>query len=88
MANSLQAPFSKITTAKWTGGVAKVAKCLLCKGKAMRSNPSPTKKEKNVLKTTNHRAEKWTAWAVPGGGVSWADVKGEEVPPWAGRWAR
>jgi hypothetical protein len=35
---------SKITRAKWTGDVA--VECLLCKHRAMSSNPSPTKKNK------------------------------------------
>jgi hypothetical protein len=37
-------PISKITRVKCTGGVAQVTECLLCKYKALRSNPSPTKK--------------------------------------------
>jgi hypothetical protein len=39
----MRSPIFKITTAKWTGGVAQV----LCKHKALSSNPGPTKnKEK------------------------------------------
>jgi hypothetical protein len=34
---------SKTTRAKWTGGVAQVVEGLLCKHKALSSNPSPTK---------------------------------------------
>jgi hypothetical protein len=37
---------SKITTAKWAGGVAQEVECLLCKYKALNSNSSPTKKNK------------------------------------------
>jgi hypothetical protein len=33
---------SKITRAKWTGGMTQAVACLLCKG----SNPSSTKKKK------------------------------------------
>jgi hypothetical protein len=36
----------KITTAKWTGGVAHVVECLLCKREALSSKPSPIKKKK------------------------------------------
>jgi hypothetical protein len=41
-----QNPISKITRTKWIGSVAKVVECLLCKHKAMSSNPSSTKKKK------------------------------------------
>jgi hypothetical protein len=39
----LETPISKITKAKWTGGVAKRVEC---KNKALSSNPSSTKKKK------------------------------------------
>jgi hypothetical protein len=39
----------KITTAKWTGGVAQVVECLVCKYEVLSSNPSPTKKKKKIL---------------------------------------
>jgi hypothetical protein len=39
----LETRISKITRAKWTGGVAQVVELLLCKHKALSSNPSPTK---------------------------------------------
>jgi hypothetical protein len=42
----LETPISKIIQAKWTGGVTQAVGCLLCKGKALSSNPSPTKKTK------------------------------------------
>jgi hypothetical protein len=42
-ANSLQDPISKITRAKWTGGVAQVVQCLLCKCEALSSNSHPIK---------------------------------------------
>jgi hypothetical protein len=45
-ADSSRDPISKITTEKWTGGVDQVAKHLLCKYKALSSNPSTTKKKK------------------------------------------
>jgi hypothetical protein len=38
-------PISKITRAKWAGGVAQVVEHLLCKDKALSSNPIPTKKK-------------------------------------------
>jgi hypothetical protein len=37
---------SKITRAKWTGGMVQVAECLLCKCEEQNSKPSPTKKKK------------------------------------------
>jgi hypothetical protein len=37
-------PISKITRAKWTGGVVQVIECLLCKSNALSSNPSLAKK--------------------------------------------
>jgi hypothetical protein len=39
-ANSSQDPISKITRAKWTGGVTQAVELLLCKSKALSSNPS------------------------------------------------
>jgi hypothetical protein len=36
-------------SAKWTGGVAQAVHCLLCKGEALSSNSSPTKKKKKKL---------------------------------------
>jgi hypothetical protein len=44
--NSSRDPISKITKAKWTAGVAQVVKRLLCKGEALSSKFSPTKKKK------------------------------------------
>jgi hypothetical protein len=41
-----ETPFPKITRVKWTGGVAQAIECLLCKGKALSSNPSPIKTDK------------------------------------------
>jgi hypothetical protein len=38
-----ETPISKIAMAKWTGAVAQVVECLLCKHKALSSNPNPTK---------------------------------------------
>jgi hypothetical protein len=47
---SLRDPISKITRAKWTGGVAQAVEHLFCKCKALSSNPSLTKKS---IKTHN-----------------------------------
>jgi hypothetical protein len=38
-------PMSKITRAKWTGGVAQVVVLLLCSHEVLSSNTSPTKKK-------------------------------------------
>jgi hypothetical protein len=43
--NSSGDPISKITRAKWAGGVGQVVELLLCKCKALSSNPNPTKKQ-------------------------------------------
>jgi hypothetical protein len=51
-ANSSRDHISKITRAKWTGGVAQVAEHLLSKCKVLRSNSSLKKKKKNVLVNT------------------------------------
>jgi hypothetical protein len=39
---------SKITTAKWTGGVVQEVACLLCKCRALSSKLSATKKKFKV----------------------------------------
>jgi hypothetical protein len=44
-ANSLRHPTSKITAAKWTGGVTEVVEHLLSECKTLTSKPSPTKKK-------------------------------------------
>jgi hypothetical protein len=64
-ANSLWDPISKITRAKWTGGVAWAVEYLFCKLKALSSNTSPTKKKKelyiNVYRSITHNGQKmWT----------------------------
>jgi hypothetical protein len=48
-ANSSQVPISKITRAKWAGGVAQAIKYLLCKHKTLNLNLSFAKKEKSFL---------------------------------------
>jgi hypothetical protein len=52
----LETSISKITREKWTRDMAQVVKCLLCKGKAPSSNPSPTK-NKQTNKQTNTTSE-------------------------------
>jgi hypothetical protein len=37
---------SKITRAKWTGGVAQVVELLLCKHEVLSSNPNPRERER------------------------------------------
>jgi hypothetical protein len=44
-------PIFKRTRTKWAGGVAQAVECLLCKNKALSSNPSPIMKNK---KKKNH----------------------------------
>jgi hypothetical protein len=42
-------PIFKVARVKWTGRVAQVVECLLCKCKALSSNPTPTTKKKKKL---------------------------------------
>jgi hypothetical protein len=42
----VQGPISKITRAKWTGGVPLAVERLLCKCETLSSNPRPIKKKK------------------------------------------
>jgi hypothetical protein len=44
-----QDSISKITRVKQAGGVVQEVACLLCKGKALSSNPCPTTKKKKDL---------------------------------------
>jgi hypothetical protein len=54
----LQKPISKITKAKWTGGVAQAVDGLLCKLKALSSNSGNTKKKKVKMKQKNFKKRK------------------------------
>jgi hypothetical protein len=44
--NVHETPISKITRAKWTGGVTQAVECLLCKHEALMANPNPTRKKR------------------------------------------
>jgi hypothetical protein len=46
----LKTPISTISRTRWTGGVVQAIEHLLCKCKALSSNPSPAKKKKKVQK--------------------------------------
>jgi hypothetical protein len=46
-----ETPISKITRAKWTGGVTHAVERLLCKHEALSSSLSPAKKKKKLIKT-------------------------------------
>jgi hypothetical protein len=65
---------SKITTAKWTGGVTQAVKHLFCKCEALSSNLSPTKKKKktqrNVWGEPMPEAPMWMKPTVEGRGKS------------------
>jgi hypothetical protein len=41
--------FSKITRAKWAGGLSLMAECLLCKYKVLSSNPVPPPAQKSTF---------------------------------------
>jgi hypothetical protein len=41
---------SKITRAKWIGGMTHTGKCALCKNEDLSSNPNPTKKKEKEIK--------------------------------------
>jgi hypothetical protein len=45
----VQGPISKITRAKWTGGVPLAVERLLCKCETLSSNPRPIKKKKKKV---------------------------------------
>jgi hypothetical protein len=47
---------SKITRAKWTGGVTQMVGRLLCKHKGLSSNPISPKKKKKIEETQLLRA--------------------------------
>jgi hypothetical protein len=47
LANSSQEPISKITRAKWTGGLTQTVECLLGKHKALNLNPSSNPQKNN-----------------------------------------
>jgi hypothetical protein len=47
-ANSSRNLISKITRAKWTGGVAQVVEYLLCKREVLSSNTSLIRRQKNI----------------------------------------
>jgi hypothetical protein len=48
-----ETPISKITRAKWTGGVAQAIELLLCKYEVLSSNPSPKNNRKRWVLLTN-----------------------------------
>jgi hypothetical protein len=48
-ANVFQDPHLQKARAKWTGGEVQVVECLLCKCKALSSNPTLTKKKNQGL---------------------------------------
>jgi hypothetical protein len=47
-----ETPISKMIRAKWTESSDEVVECLLCKCKALSSNPSPTKERKKEYRRT------------------------------------
>jgi hypothetical protein len=59
--NNFQDSISKITREEWTGGVAQVVECLLCKCKVLNSNPSPTKKKE---RKKERKEKKMLLWEV------------------------
>jgi hypothetical protein len=60
-ANRSQDPISKITRAKWTGGMAQEVENLLYKCKALSSNPIPPKeKKKRNHRYSNNICQQWS----------------------------
>jgi hypothetical protein len=55
-----ETPISKITKATCAGGVAQAVEWLLCKCKALNSNPSPTKKNTETKKKMYLRRRKYS----------------------------
>jgi hypothetical protein len=60
-----KAPISKITRAKWTGGMSQVVEHQLCKCKALSSNPSPMKIEKLKGQCNMQRKYAWAGTIIP-----------------------
>jgi hypothetical protein len=50
-------PISKITKAKWTGGMVQGVEHLLCKHKVLSSNSNHTKKKKDDVRRRNFEEE-------------------------------
>jgi hypothetical protein len=46
-------PSPKKSRTTWTGGVAQVVECVLCKCEALNLNPSPTKKKRKPIEGEN-----------------------------------
>jgi hypothetical protein len=51
----LKNPISKIIREKWAAGMVQAVECLLCKCKALSSNPSPTKEKKKRVTLPNNK---------------------------------
>jgi hypothetical protein len=75
--NNLRNFISKIARVKWAAGVLQAVERLLCKHKALSSNPSPTKKKK--------KKKREPVWGKKGGLWTWvtdpAPSKKESVSP-------
>jgi hypothetical protein len=50
-------PISKISRAKWTGGMAQAVELLLCKYEVLSSNPRPIKKKKKPSPFLKNKAK-------------------------------
>jgi Zn ribbon nucleic-acid-binding protein len=70
-----ETPISKITRVKWTEDVAKAVECLLCKHKALSSNPCLAKKKKKQQNVTLTTYVPWLArlpfWTLASSTVQW-----------------
>jgi hypothetical protein len=53
-----ETPISKVTRAKWTGGVVQVVEHLLCKCEALSSKPSPMKRQLLPLQKANKQTKR------------------------------
>jgi hypothetical protein len=60
--NSSQDPISKITRAKWTGGVAQVVKHLLCKHEALSHKKKKGKKDVKPFLVVQKEPNLFTGW--------------------------
>jgi hypothetical protein len=58
----LQDAISKITRAKWAGGMAQVVECLLFELEALSLNPSPDNNKKRKLVGGGRGLEMWLKW--------------------------
>jgi hypothetical protein len=74
--NSHETPISRITKAKWTGGVAQVVERLLCKHKTLIKKPQSHQNQEEVL-TKLGMVRCACDPSCLGGGGRWIEIQSE-----------